>query len=165
MCYVRSCFWNRLGRSWVPETEQPSLSLSVESTTAPTDLPSPDEVYLLLLKFEGNGGRVDHPYGVSSLVFAFASLLSVSWRNVVCNLSLNTPFCSCLFIIRLWQATMNLHVLIYPHSTALPLVMPTRSGSMMERECWHRTVSVKIVLHFCHPQFQLCWSCGTETTT
>ena len=162
-------FWKWRDCSWVPETVQPSLPLSDEITTPSSvsrNLPALQEAYQLLSQCEGNGDRVDHPYGVSSLVFAFASLLSVSWWNIVCNLSSTKAFLpSYRSIVLLRQFIISLYVLICLHSTAWPLVMPEKSGSMMERECWHQTASVKIVLHFCHRLFRLCSSYGTETIT
>ena len=68
-------------------------------------------------------------------------------------------------IVPLRQSKSSFHALIFLHSTAWPLMMPKKSGSMTELECWHQTASVKIVLHFFHQLFRLCWSYGTETTT
>ena len=162
-------FWNWQDCSWVGEAVQPSLPLSGELTTPSSvsrNLPALQEAYQLLSQYEGNGSRADHPCGVSSLVFTFASLLSVSSSSVVCNLSSTKTFLpSYRSIVPLRQSIINLRALICPHSTAWPLVMPKKSGSMMERECWHQTASVKIGLHHCHRLFRLCWSYGTETIT
>ena len=160
-------FWNRLDCIWVPETVQPSLPLSELTTPSSVslNLPAPQEVYQLLLQSEGNGSRADHPYGVSSLVLTFASLLSVSWWSVVCNSISTKAFLPSYRSIPPRQSTIRLHVLICLRSTAWPLVIPKKSGLMTGQECWRQTASVKIVLHFCHRPFRLCWSYGTGTIT
>ncbi|KAF8797699.1 heme peroxidase [Phlegmacium glaucopus] len=61
-----------------PGSGELTISRVTSSSTASRNLPAPEEVYRLLLRSNSNGSRTVHPYGVSSLVFAFASLISLS---------------------------------------------------------------------------------------
>lgn len=90
-----------------PGSGELTISRVPSPSTISRNLPAPEEVYRLLLKSEGDGKRAVHPFGVSSLVFAFASLLSLSIHRPISSQSMINKQSSCFDLSPLYGFTSD----------------------------------------------------------